>query len=221
MSPNLTSAAETTFPEVKPETPLRCRQFSRAPLLSVSGRPSLSLEPVFFCPRQALLVQHIMLQFMLPFISQPRHTNPPGNVPAPWPNVRILPTTAPTGVQYTTSACAMLNEASINNGSPTNEETRNYVLEIGQAGDEAGRIFVKRLGFPGTDFWNIVPLSRSTNRGPYSSVENQIALLVQKHTILKMSVRREYAPGATRPGRVYLFLRWTGNSNGRPWIVSN
>lgn len=145
---------------------------------------------------------------------------PAGSVWVNGGTVRILRADNGAGVVYTTWACTKLHQANVKKGSGTNEETQNFARELGIPGDEAGHIFADRLGFPGTVFWNIMPMSLTANRGHYSAAETQIAAELAFRGSFYMYVRGEYAPGATRPHRIHVYIHQPRVFECL-WIVTN
>lgn len=149
---------------------------------------------------------------------------PPGSVWVNGGTVRILRGNTGAGLVFTTWACTQLHQANVNNGSPTNDETRDFAREIGVAGDQAGHIFADRLGFSGKVFWNIMPIAASVNKGHYSAVEGQIATELATRGSFYMYVRGEYAAGATRPHRIHIYIHQPAPGVGHfecLWIVNN
>lgn len=150
------------------------------------------------------------------------NANPAGSFPIPGLPVRILQRSDVTGFRYTEWGCAQLNQATVNTGTGTTNEIRERVLEIGVPGDHAGHIFAQSLGpFPGHQWWNIMPMSASTNQGSYSSIESQIRTDLAVHGSIQMYVRGDYAPGRTRPFRIFVYAHTLNNQYQKLWITSN
>lgn len=156
----------------------------------------------------------------LHFVTFGGNPAPAGSVPIAGVPATVVQSSTDTGFVYTVWGRADLNIATINTGSGTSDETRNMVREVGIAGDEAGHIFGNQLGpFTGKEFWNIMPMSFTTNRSWYSSVESQIMCDLQTHTTLTMFVRGDYAPNNDRPFRIFVYIQ--NGAFSKFWIVAN
>ena len=95
---------------------------------------------------------------------------------------------------------AKLEKQFLDTGTATTPASRALARSLGFYNDYAGHLIGKQLGGPGgKNSYNIIPQSRSVNRGAFQRWERKIKQHVLSGAEVYITVTPRYHPGSTRP----------------------
>jgi RHS repeat-associated protein len=114
------------------------------------------------------------------------------------------------------SSFAKIEPQNLYAGTPTTEAARDLARSLGEATDDAGHAFGKRLGGKGgATSGNIFSQAPNINRGAFAQFEKQIAGHVANGDQVFGRVVPRYLPGATRPFEIFYQARVNGRTISR------